>query len=66
MQMDKNRTEYTFMKFIELFQPNLLLINSHLYKLLDQLILELLSYLPLNQMGDYIRKLCLRIKSCIK
>lgn len=35
-----------FDKFVELFQPNLLLVNPHLYILFNKLIGDLISFLP--------------------
>ena len=54
--------ENRYKEFIEIFRPEILLLNPHLYYLFDQLIGDLLEEIEAH-MGEYIRKACLQVKS---
>ncbi len=58
--------ENKFERFVELFQPNLLLVNSHLYVLFNKLLGELLACLPQQSVCEHVRRLCNKVKSILK
>lgn len=49
--------------FVKAFQPEMLLINPHLYLLFDQLVSDLLLELPIHTVCGYVHHVCLEIKA---
>ena len=51
-----------FRDFVKLFNPDLLMVNPHLYTLFDSLVQELMGMIKLDLMLDYVTGLCTRMR----